>query len=298
MANDKERYHALRESIYYSADILSERARGQFFCALHDYYFRGKEPENLPKMARVLFEGTRHRISRARSVALAKQSTKGPRPVADYEDRYDQYEDYYDQYGYSDDSDGVADYGFNYVPAETRPAHTDVHTDLHTDVHLDLHADQHTDVLNDVPNDPPAYEGVTAPPHMGGTYQVSTASTLEEIFGSMTAQAAPARAKDAPTTPTAAERRTSQGLERKTFGERLAAVSDFATDRDLRMLTDNESTIPQLVQKWSNAGWRDDNGDSMDDEIRYEGELVPRWQACAMGRNIRMAEKAGYSYDQ
>lgn len=75
MSLPREPSCAVYRSVFDTAErTLSPRAAGAFYRALLRFYFLGEDPSGLPRDARLVFEATRHRIARARSVAQAAKT--------------------------------------------------------------------------------------------------------------------------------------------------------------------------------------------------------------------------------
>lgn len=107
MSLPREPSCAVYRSVFDTAErTLSPRAAGAFYRALLRFYFLGEEPSAIPRDARLVFEATRHRITRARSVAQAAKT--------DVPDRYDP------------DTNPLPDYENDRLAAETALPPTEV----------------------------------------------------------------------------------------------------------------------------------------------------------------------------
>lgn len=111
MSLPREPSCAVYRSVFDAAErTLSTRAAGAFYRAMLRFYFLGEEPEDLPHDASVLFEGNRHRFTRARSVA---QAARGDVPEG-YDPATEPQQD-----GYTPGNDPLANYENDHLAAET-----------------------------------------------------------------------------------------------------------------------------------------------------------------------------------
>lgn len=110
----KERSFSYYESIYRAGRGLTRRAQGSLALAVLEFYYDGKEPTDLPRDAKNVFEGLRYRIQRARSVSKTRGGSGSDGNSSDTTGQHNGYPQ-----GTDLTTDTVAEYEHIQVPAET-----------------------------------------------------------------------------------------------------------------------------------------------------------------------------------